>query len=155
MNGSAGVYRGRPMDGAELDDVVAAWRGALARLLPGAEVHLSGSASVAGLAADDVDLVALVPDVAAAAAMLRSVYPPLYEEQWDADWAAFREPGPPQVDLVLTRRGSKWDAHHRLAWDLLRRDRRLLDEYAKLKSSSERYAERKADFFERVVRRLR
>ena len=62
--------------------------------------------------------------------------------------------GPPQVDLVLTTRGSKWDAHHRLAWYLLRRDDHLVAEYAALKGTRDAYAERKAEFFERLVRRL-
>ena len=52
---------------------------------------------------------------------------------------------------MLTRRASKSDAHHRLAWELLREDERLLAVYATLKESPRRYAERKAAFFERIV----
>src|SRR6476469_4798232 len=62
--------------------------------LPGAEVHLTGTASVPGLEANDVDLVALVPDVTVAAAELRHVYAPLYEDHWSDTWAAFRAPDP-------------------------------------------------------------
>jgi hypothetical protein len=124
-------------------------------LLTDAELHLSGSALVSGLDAEDVDLVGLVADVPKAAAILRAVYPPLYEEQWSDDWAAFRSPGPPHVDLVLTTRGSKWDAHHRLAWHLLQRDDVLLAEYHAMKKDKAHYAERKREFFERVVRLLR
>jgi hypothetical protein len=52
---------------------------AVARLVPGAETHLTGTASIPGLDARDVDLVALVNDVAEAADALRADYPPLYE----------------------------------------------------------------------------
>lgn len=77
--------------------------------------------------------------------------PSHYEDQWSLERAAFRDRGPPQVDLVLTRVGSKWDAQHRLAWDRSWSDARLLDEYARLKASPQRYAERKTEFFERIV----
>jgi hypothetical protein len=81
-------------------------------------------------------------DIDATAAKLRRSYPPLYEEHWSDDWAAFRLPGPPQVDVVLTRRGTTWDALHRLSWELLRRDESLLAEYAALKADADDYAER-------------
>jgi hypothetical protein len=138
-----------------LDAVVQQHASLVSSLVSDVELHLSGSALVSGLDADDVDLVGLVADVPKAAALLRAVYPPLYEEQWSDDWAAFRSPGSPQVDLVLTTRGSKWDAHHRLAWDLLQRDGVLLAEYHAMKQERTRYAERKREFFERVVRLLR
>lgn len=142
------------MDEGELKDLVSHWRARVVAAVPEAEVHLVGSACVPGLAAEDVDLVALVDDVETATAQLRTLYPPLYEEQWTEEWAAFRVIGPPQVDLVLTTRGSKWDAHHRLAWYLLRRDDGLVAEYAALKEVPGAYAERKAEFFERLVRLL-
>jgi GrpB-like predicted nucleotidyltransferase (UPF0157 family) len=119
-----------------------------------AKIYLSGSASVSGLSAGDIDLVALVDDVAVGATALAAIYPTLYREHWSGEWAAFRLEGPPQVDVVLTKRGTKWDAHHRLAWDLLRRDERLLAEYAALKAQPNEYEARKAIFFERVVRLL-
>lgn len=122
--------------------------------MPDASISVSGSASVPGLDPNDVDLVALVDDVAGAAARLRTIYPSLYEDQWRDDWAAFREPGPPQVDVVITRLGTKGDAHHRRAWDLLAQDEQLLRAYRALKSDRERYEERKAAFFEAVVARL-
>ena len=142
------------MDEDELEVLVGRWRDRVLAALPEAEIHLVGSACVPGLAAEDVDLVALVHDVETAAARLRILYPPLYERQWTREWAAFRVVGPPQVDLVLTKRGSKWDAHHRLAWYLLRRDDGLVAEYAALKEIPDAYAERKAEFFERLVRLL-
>ena len=142
------------MDEGELEGIVGRWRDQVVAALPEAEIHLVGSACVPGLAAEDVDLVALVDDVETAAARLRTLYPPLYEEQWTQEWVAFRVVGPPQVDLVLTRRGSKSDAHHRLAWYLLRRDAALVAEYAALKEIPDVYAERKAEFFERLVRLL-
>lgn len=142
------------MDEGELEVIVGKWRDQVVAAVPEAEIHLVGSACVPSLAAEDVDLVALVDDVETAAARLHALYPPLYEEQWTEEWAAFRVAGPPQVDLVLTKRGSKWDAHHRLAWYLLRRDDGLAAEYAALKGTRDAYAERKAEFFDRLVRLL-
>jgi hypothetical protein len=78
----------------------------------------------------------------------------LYEEEWRDDWAAFRDSGPPQVEIVLTQRATKGDAHHRRAWELIASDPELLAEYRSLKEMPEDYAERKAAFFERVVARL-
>lgn len=119
--------------------------------IPEADVSLSGGASIEGLVANDVDLVALVPNVAEAAARLRRLYPPLFEEEWREDWAAFRDEGPPQVDLVVTQLGTKGDAHHRRAWELLAQNADLLDEYRALKASDDDYERRKAAFFERLV----
>lgn len=126
----------------------------LRELLPGARVQLSGSAGMPGLEADDLDLVALVDDVAAAAEILGSEYPPLHPGEWRADWAAFRDPGPPQVDIVLTRPGSLGDKHHRLAWELLAARPDLLAEYRELKAAPGDYERRKREFFERVVAQL-
>jgi len=138
------------------EDVIDDWVHRLTALLPAAEVHVTGGALVEGDAADDVDLVVLVSDVTAAATMLRdSGLAPLYEEEWQADWAAFREPGrPPQVDVVVTRRGTKGDDHHRRAWELLRHDPALLAEYHALKQDKTNYEPRKAAFFDRVVAQL-
>ena len=123
----------------------------LRRLLPEVRVHLSGSSSVRGLEPDDVDLVVLVDDVAAAARALRPEYPALYPDEWRDDWAAFRDPGPPQVDIVLTRPGTLGDRHHRLAWQLLAMRPDLLQEYRELKATPDDYERRKREFFERVV----
>jgi GrpB-like predicted nucleotidyltransferase (UPF0157 family) len=123
----------------------------LRELLPTAEVLLSGSASLPGLDAGDLDLVVLVEDVAAAAEILRSQYPVLYGEDWREDWAAFRVPGPPQVDIVVTRAGTLGDKHHRLAWQLLAERPDLLEEYRALKTTPEECELRKREFFERVV----
>ena len=123
----------------------------LRELLPGAEIHLTGSACVPGLDPNDLDFVALVEDVPAAAETLKSVYPTLYADDWREDWAAFRDPGPPQIDVVLTRRGSWGDSHHRLAWQLLADRPDLLEEYRALKATPQDYALRKQEFFERVV----
>jgi hypothetical protein len=120
-------------------------------LLPGAEVRLSGSACVPGLDPDDLDFVVLVDDVAAAADTLRSHYPVLYRDEWRDDWAAFRLPGTPQVDIVVTRPGTIGDKHHRLAWHLLAVRPDLLKEYRALKATTEDYELRKKEFFERVV----
>lgn len=120
-------------------------------MAPEASVCLSGSAAVEGLVANDIDLVAVVPDVAAAAARLSSLYPPLYEDEWRDDWAAFRDPCPPQIDLVVTQLGTKGDAHHRRVSELLRADASLLAEYRALKERGGDYEQWKAAFFERVV----
>src|SRR5262249_49867920 len=143
------------VDAGDVDAIVSAHRQRVAEVLPDAEVLLTGSASVAGLDAKDVDLVALVEEVPAAAAELRRLYSPLHEDHWTEDWAVFRELGPPQVDVVLTRRGTDWDARHRLAWELLRDDPELRAEYAALKAVPTDYDERKWEFFERIVAQLR
>lgn len=126
----------------------------LRELLPGARVQLSGSACVPGLEPVDLDLVALVDDVAAAAEILRPEYPELYPDEWRDDWAAFRDPGPPQVDIVLTKPGSLGDKHHRLAWELLAERPDLLAEYRELKATRRDYERRKREFFDRVVAEL-
>jgi hypothetical protein len=69
------------------------------------------------------------------------------------DWAAFRDPGPPQVDIVLTVPGSKGDAYHRRAWDLLLAKPPLQAEYTQLKTAGMTGAD-KAAFFDRVVSML-
>jgi hypothetical protein len=123
----------------------------LCELLPDAEVRLSGSASLPGLEPADLDLVVLVGDVATAAAVLRAEYPALHPDQWRDDWAAFRDPGPPQVDVVVTRRGTLGDKHHRLAWEVLAADPDLLAEYRALRESPVDYEMRKREFFDRIV----
>ena len=123
----------------------------LRALLPGASIEVTGSASVDGLVANDIDLVVLVDDVASAAARVARAYAPLYREEWREDWAAFRDAGPPQVDVILTRAGTRGDEHHRLAWRLLATDPALLDEYRELKLTRDDYEARKRAFFERVV----
>jgi GrpB-like predicted nucleotidyltransferase (UPF0157 family) len=123
-------------------------------LLPAGRVYLTGSASVPGLGAGDLDLLVLVDDVAAAAEILRPEYPALYADEWREDWAAFRDPGPPQVDIVLTRPGTLGDKHHRLAWELLAERPDLLEEYRELKAAPDDYERRKREFFERVVAQL-
>jgi hypothetical protein len=123
-------------------------------LVPDATIFLTGSASVSGLRAADVDLVALVAEVPIAASALATIYAALFREHWSDEWAAFRVDGSPQVDIVLTKRGTKWDKHHWLSWEFLRRDERLLAEYAALKTDPADYEARKAIFFERVVRLL-
>jgi GrpB-like predicted nucleotidyltransferase (UPF0157 family) len=129
-------------------------RARIALLLHDAQILLTGSALIEGLSAEDVDLVVLVPNVRKAAAQLRVAYPPLYEDQWRDDWAAFRDPGPPQVDLVVTRPGAKGDAHHRRVWEYLADRPELLAEYRAFKMNRTDYERRKAAFFEGVVRMM-
>jgi hypothetical protein len=121
--------------------------------VPAGETFLSGSTLLGGYGGHDVDLVVLAADVADAANRLRALYPPLYEDEWRDDWAAFRLPGPPQVDIVVTTRGTKGDAHHRRAWELILADDALRAEYERLKAAGMDSAQKRV-FFERVVARL-
>ena len=75
----------------------------MTRLIPEAEVLLTGSASIEGLDAEDIDLVVLVPNVLEAASRLRALFPPLYEDLWRDDWAGFRIPGRPYRALKRDR----------------------------------------------------
>jgi hypothetical protein len=135
--------------------VVESARSRIQALLPGADVRVSGGALLDGDAAEDLDLVVLADDVSAVAERLRgSGIAPLHEDDWSDDWAAFREPGPPQVDVVVTRPGSWGERHHLRAWGLLLRDPTLLAEYRQLKSDPLDYEARKAAFFARVVAAL-
>jgi hypothetical protein len=120
-------------------------------VLPSAIIQLSGSGLVEGLDSDDVDLVVLTSAVEPAASELAAVYPPLYPDEWRSDWAAFRDPGPPQVDVVVTVPGSRGDLHHRRAWEVLSRRLDLQAEYAKLRGRDGDHAEAKRVFFERIV----
>lgn len=135
-----------------VDEVAAVHRDRILRLVPAVDVRLSGGALVDGADSVDIDLVALVDDVAAAAQRLLAEYPALYADEWRDDWAAFRDPGPPQVDVVVTRIGTKGDAHHRRAWELLSETPELLAEYRSLRANRGLdYDERKAAFFDRIV----
>jgi hypothetical protein len=138
---------------AELDAVVADHASRIARAVPEGLTSVSGSTLLGHYGGHDVDLVVLVPEIPDAAGRLRLLYPPLYEDEWRDDWAAFRDPGPPQVDVVLTCPGTKGDAHHRRAWELLLADGELRAEYERLKQAGMSGA-RKAAFFDRVVASL-
>jgi 16S rRNA (adenine1518-N6/adenine1519-N6)-dimethyltransferase len=122
----------------------------LRELVPGADVRLTGSAAIGDPGADDVDLVLVADDVGAAASARDAAYPRLYPEEWRDDWAAFRAPGRPQVDVVVTRAGTLGHAHHVRAWEHLRGDPALLDEYRAAKGD----AASKRAFFERLVSSL-
>ena len=137
----------------DVDALVALHMRRIAEAVPDASVSLSGSTLLGRFGGHDIDLVALVPNLADAADRLATVYPPLYQEEWRDDWAAFRHAGPPQVDIVLTKRGTRGDAHHRRAWELLLADPSLQAEYVGLKAAGMSGA-RKAAFFERVVAML-
>ena len=138
---------------AELDAVIADHVGRIAQAVPEGSISVSGSTLLGHYGGHDVDLVVLAPQVLDAAGRLRLLYPPLYEDEWRADWAAFRDPGPPQVDVVLTHPGTQGDAHHRRAWELLLADAELRAEYERLKAAGMSGAQ-KAVFFDRVVAML-
>ena len=57
------------------------------------------------------------------------------------------------MDIVLTKPGTKGDAHHRRAWELILADKTLQVEYERLKAEGMNSAQ-KAAFFERVVAML-
>jgi hypothetical protein len=137
-----------PVD--EIQALIAQHVGLIREAVPEARTSVSGSTLLGRFDGHDVDLVVLVADVADAADRLRARYPPLYEEDWRNDWAAFRLPGPPQVDIVVTRPGSKGDAHHRRAWELILTDDALRAEYERLKAAGIDSAQKRV-FFERVV----
>ena len=137
----------------EVAALIASHERRIREVVPEGTTSVSGSTLLGRYGDHDVDLVVLVPDVAGAASRLREVYPPLYEDEWRDDWAAFRLPGPPQVDIVLTSPGTKGDAHHRRAWGLILVDDELRAEYERLKAAGMDSATKK-DFFERVVSRL-
>jgi hypothetical protein len=138
----------------EVEALVARHTARIAEAFPeGSTISVSGSTLLERYGGHDIDLVVLVADVGAAADRLRRNYAPLYEDEWRDDWAAFRDPGPPQVDVVLTRLGTMGDAHHRLAWELLLADAGLRAEYESLKAVGMTAAE-KALFFDRVVAML-
>jgi hypothetical protein len=141
------------VDAENVEALVGRYRADIEAAVPGSSVHLSGSTLLREFRGHDIDLVVLVPDVEAAADVLRMMYPSLYEDEWREDWAAFRDPGPPQVDLVVTRPGTKGDAHHRRAWELLLSDGELRDKYLRLKAAGMTSVEKRV-FFEGVVRRL-
>jgi hypothetical protein len=156
MNAGAGKRHHWPMETdrgmspSEIEALVAAHMARIADAVPEGCTSVSGSTLLGHYDGSDVDLVVLVPDVACAAQRLRCSYPPLYEGDWRDDWAAFRLDGFPQVDIVLTKPGTKGDAHHRRAWELVLADPRLRTEYETLKSAG-MDATRKAEFFDRVV----
>jgi hypothetical protein len=137
----------------QVEALVARHKERIRQALPEGTASVSGSNLLGSYGGHDIDLVVLVPDVGDAAKRLRHQYPPLYEEDWRDDWAAFRHPGPPQVDVVLTKRGTKGDAHHRRAWELILADDLLKAEYERLKAAGMDSAQ-KAEFFERVVAML-
>jgi hypothetical protein len=147
------MEREPPISRAELDALVEHHASRIAEAVPEGSTSVSGSTLLGRYGGHDLDLVVLVPDVADAARRLRRMYPPLYEDEWRSDWAAFRLPGPPQVDIVLTKRGTKGDAHHRLAWELILGDEALQAEYERLERAGMSGAQ-KAVFFDRVVAML-
>lgn len=141
------------MSRAEVETLVVRHAGRIAKAVPEGTTSVSGSTLLGLYGGHDLDLVVLVPNVADAANRLRHAYPPLYQEEWRDDWAAFRHSGPPQVDIVLTKRGTKGDAHHRRAWELILADDTLKAQYESLKAAGMDGAQ-KAAFFECVVAML-
>jgi hypothetical protein len=143
----------RGLSRAEIEVVVEFHTARIAEVVGEGRTSVSGSTLLGRYGGHDVDLVVLVPEVARAAERLRGSYPPLYEEEWRDDWAAFRLEGPPQVDIVLTKPGSDGDAHHRRAWELILADAGLRAEYESLKAAG-MDSVCKRQFFDGVVAML-
>jgi RimJ/RimL family protein N-acetyltransferase len=137
----------------EVEALVALHTERIADLVPEGRTSISGSTLLGTYGGHDVDLVVLVSSVEDAAERIRRSYPPLYEDDWRDDWAAFRLEGPPQVDIVVTKQGTTGDAHHRRAWELILADPRLQAEYEMLKATG-MDSVRKAEFFNSVVAML-
>ena len=138
---------------AEVEALVALHTARIAEAVPEGRTSVSGSTLLGRYGGHDVDMVVLVPHVGSAAERLRRHYPPLYENEWRDDWAAFRLEGPPQVDIVLTIPGTSGDDHRRRAWELILANPRLRAEYETLKASG-MDSTRKAEFFDRIVAML-
>jgi hypothetical protein len=143
----------RGMDAAEVEALVALHTHRISELVPEGRTCVSGSTLLGSYGGHDVDLVVLVPSVEQAANRLRRSYPPLYEDEWREDWAAFRVEGPPQVDIVVTSPGTKGDAHHRRAWELILANQELRAEYERLKAAG-MDSVCKRQFFDSVVAML-
>jgi hypothetical protein len=107
---SRDAARARRVDRVDVEAIVARYRTVIDKAVPGARSFLTGSSLLGSFSGHDIDLVVLVADVSAAVRKLRGLYPPLYEDEWRDDWAAFRDPGPPQVDIVVTVPGTNGDA---------------------------------------------
>ena len=137
----------------EIELLVSRHKDRIREILPAGQTFVSGSTLLGDYSGHDVDLVVLVDDVTDAARRMHDAYPPLYEDDWRDDWAAFRELGPPQVDIVLTRAGTKGHAHHLRAWEVILADGSVRAEYARLKSAGMDSAQ-KAAFFDGLVSQL-
>jgi hypothetical protein len=137
----------------DVDAVIADHEARIERALPEARTLVTGSTLLGGFRGRDIDLVVLVPDVRAAADRIRDLYQPLYEDYWRDDWAFFRDPGSPQVDVVLTVEGSPGDVQHRGAWELILGDDELRAEFERLEAEGMSDAAKGA-YFERVAARL-
>src|SRR5947209_12026097 len=140
-----------PLDHRTVMETFEAHKTRIVNAVPSAIINLSGTGLVEGLVSNDVDIVVLAPRVESVAEALATIYPPLHPDEWRDNWAAFRDPGPPQVDVVVTVPGSKGDLHHRRAWDVLARRLDLQQEYADLREGEGDSAEAKRAFFERVA----
>jgi hypothetical protein len=124
--------------------------------VPG-ELVLTGAASVPGaLSKGDVDLHLRVPRDAFAAVVdrLRTVYEPGSVSAWAATLAVFDVPGARSTGLAVTPVDSEHDVRFCRAWDVLRADPGLLEEYNDLKRKAfgtPSYEDLKSAFFSRII----
>lgn len=121
------------------------------------EVVLTGGASVPGaLTKGDIDLHLRVPPSSFddAVARLRTEYPTASPWAWAATLAVFDVPSTRPTGLAVTPVGSEHDLRFSRAWQRLRTDPVLLEEYNSLKTDSfgaASYEDRKSAFFTRLT----
>jgi len=125
---------------------------ALAPLLPPHELLLTGGSSVPGaLTKGDVDLhLTVAPsDFDGTVATLRTLYPVVHPEIWQATLATFTVPARLPTGLAVTPAGSEHDRRFRRTWRLLGADPGLLAAYNAMKvAGAGGYETRKSAFFE-------
>ena len=121
------------------------------------EVLLTGGASVPGaLTKGDVDLHLRVPPASFGSAVdrLRTEYPTASPSAWAGTLAVFDVPASRPTGLAVTPAGSEHDVRFSKAWQRLRTDPALLEEYNDLKRAAfgdASYEERKSAFFTRLA----
>jgi GrpB-like predicted nucleotidyltransferase (UPF0157 family) len=129
----------------------------LAQLGIEGEVVLTGGSSVPGaLTKGDIDLHLRVPPGSFddAVARLGTEYPTASPSAWAATLAVFDVPSTRPTGLAVTPVGSEHDFRFSLAWQRLRTDPVLLEEYNSLKRDSfgaASYEDRKSAFFTRLT----
>lgn len=121
------------------------------------EVVLTGGASVPGaLTKGDIDLHLRVPSGSFRSAVdrLRAEYRTASPSAWAETLAVFEVPASRPTGLAVTPAGSEHDLRFSRAWERLRNDPALLEEYNDLKRAAfgdASYEQRKSEFFTRLA----
>ena len=140
----------------EARTVAEAVRSRLTAAAVAGELVLTGALSVPGaLTKGDIDLHLRVDDrFAEVAERVARLYSPAERQAWAPTLAVFAVPAARDTGLAVTPRGSVHDVRFTRAWERLRADASLLEEYNALKRGwfgTPEYAERKAAFFGRIT----